>query len=288
MVEFADAALMKLADYEEKDYVEVLKSIKLNQKKAAKVLEKAIESKPSATVELCGKTFDADFVLNTQYANAGLYCFDVEKVICAIENIGADNAQGEIYLTDVLERLSKTNDAVLYEVKSPESMLTYSTKAELREISCHFMRSASQFIADINGGKLDEIFESLYSEQAKSQKNRYLELINLFIKKHGDKKVVITRSPGRINLMGRHIDHRGGAVNVMATDRDVVFVSSFRDDDVVNISNVDVSFPDKTFSISKSMGNTKYSKWIDYLNDEDVVKNLNESKGCWSNYVKSA
>lgn len=288
VVEFADAALMKLGEADEKDYAAVLKSTKLNAKKAEKVLAKALEHKPSATVTLCGKTFSADDVLNTKYANAGLYCFDVDEAVKIIESIGSNNAQGEIYLTDALERFAAKNDAEIYEVKAAEDMLTYSTKPELREISKHFMRTASQFVSDIKDGKLDDTFNMLYSDNAYAQKERYIELLNLFVKKYGDKKVVITRSPGRVNLMGRHIDHRGGGINVMATDKDVVFVSASRDDDVVNITNVDSSFPDRTFSISRTLGEKKYDKWLSYLDDERVVKELKESGGCWSNYVKSA
>ncbi len=288
VVEFADAALMKLADADEKDYADVLKATKLNAKKAEKVLKKALENKPCGTVTLCGRTFGADDVLHTKYANAGLYCFDVDEAVKVIESIGSNNAQGEIYLTDALERFASNGDAEIYEVKAAEDMLTYSTKPELREISKHFMRTASQFVSDINDGKLDETFKVLYSDSAEQQKMRYVDLLNLFIKKYGDKKVVITRSPGRVNLMGRHIDHRGGGINVMATDKDIVFVTASRDDDVVNIANVDSSFPDRTFSISKTLGEKKYDKWLDYLDDEKVVKELAESGGCWSNYVKSA
>lgn len=288
VVEFADAALMKLADVDEKDYASVLKATKLNSKKAEKVLKLASKNKPCGTVTLCGRTFGADEVLTSKYANAGLYCFDVNEAVKVIESIGSDNAQGEIYLTDALEKFAANNDAEIYEVKSKEDMLTYSTKPELCEISRHFMRTASQFVADIENGRLDDNFRLLYRENNREQKKRYIELLNLFMKKYGDKKVVITRSPGRINLMGRHIDHRGGTINVMATDKDIVFVSSPRNDDMVNITNVSDNFPDKCFSIGETLGEKKYDKWLDYLADERVVKELSENVGCWSNYVKSA
>ncbi len=288
VVEFADAALMKLADADEKDYAEVLKSTRLNAKKAEKVLKKALEKKPCGTVTLCGKTFGADEVINSKYANAGLYCFDVDEAVKVIENIGSNNAQGEIYLTDALEKFASNNDAEIYVVKSKEDMLTYSTKPELCEISKHFMRTASQFISDIKDGAFDDKFKMLYSDTAEMQKARYIGLLEHFIRKYGDKKVVITRSPGRVNLMGRHIDHRGGGINVMATDKDIVFVSASRDDDMVNITNIDSAFPDRTFSIGRVLGEKKYDKWLSYLDDERVVRELNESGGCWSNYVKSA
>ncbi|MBR3804354.1 MAG: NTP transferase domain-containing protein [Clostridia bacterium] len=288
VVEFADAALMKLGEVDLKDYETTLKNIKLNAKKAEKVIKKAIEVKPSSTVTLCGKTFTADEVLNSKYANAGLYCFDVDSAVDVIETLGSNNAQGEIYLTDALEKFALNGDATIYEVKSAEDMLTYSTKAELREISKYFMRTASQFISDIKSGKEDEFFINLYDADAQAQKERYVQLLQLFIEKYGDQQVVITRSPGRVNLMGRHIDHRGGGINVMATDKDVVFVSSMRSDDEVHISNVNEDFEDESFSISKTLGDKKYEKWLDYLADERVVEELKQNSGRWSNYVKSA
>ncbi len=288
IVEFADAALMKLASADEKDYADVLRATKLNAKKAEKVLKRALECKPCGTVTLCGKVFDADEVLNTKYANAGLYCFDVDEAVRIIESIGSNNAQGEVYLTDALEKFSENDDAEIYVVKSAEDMLTYSTKQELRDISRYFMRTASEFERDINNGSFDSMFRGLYRDNAEDQKKRYVELIKLFVKKYGDKKVIITRSPGRVNLMGRHIDHRGGGINVMATDKDIVFVVAPREDDIVNIANVDASFPERSFSIGKTLGEKKYDKWLDYLADERVVKELENSGGDWSNYVKSA
>ena len=288
VVEFADAALMKLGEVSRNQYARTLQSIKLNPKKADKVLKRALEHTPSATVMLCGQTFTADEVLQTKYANAGLYCFDVERAVEIIETLGSNNAQGEIYLTDALEKFATANEAAIYEVTAAEDMLTYSTKPELREISQYFMRTASQFVQDIQDGKCDAKFVALYREQVDEQKARYVQLLEFFVEKYGDKKVIITRSPGRVNLMGRHIDHRGGGINVMATDKDIVFVSAMRDDDEIRIANVDENFPDKCFSIGKTLGEKRYEKWLDYLADERVVKELADSNGCWSNYVKSA
>lgn len=288
VVEFADAALMALADVDPVDYMDTLKKIGLNPKKAEKVYKKALDKKPCGTVNLCGKSFDAQQILNSKYANAGLYCFDVNEAVKVIETLGSNNAQGEIYLTDALEKFAMNNEAVIYEVKSRDDMLTYSTKPELRKISRHFMRTASEFISDINKGSLNELFTLLYREDAPIHKERYKKLLEGFIEKYGDKKVVITRSPGRVNLMGRHIDHRGGGINVMATDKDTVFVSSPSDDsDKVTIANIDPAYPECSFSIRELMGEKKYDSWLDYLSDERVMKELSESGGSWSNYVKA-
>lgn len=287
-VEFADAALMALAIVEPEQYEEKLQSIGLNAKKAAKVMKAALAQKPEGTTTLCGREFTAEQILSGRYANAGLYCFDTNAAIKAIGTCGSNNAQGEIYLTDTLEYFAQRGEAVLYEVPQPEDMLTYSTKTELREMSLHFIRLASEFIADIQKGKLDEAFAELYSGAAEEQKERYVRLLTYFKDTYGDKKVVITRSPGRVNLMGRHIDHRGGGINVMAIDRDTLFVASPRLDDTVRIANLDSVYPATSFSIKETLDLAPHETWLGYLSAEPVAAALKESRGHWANYVKSA
>ncbi len=288
VIEFTDAALMALGNTTPDKYEELLNNIGLNPKKAKKVLDTANKQTPSPTKLLCDTEFTADEVLSAPYANAALYCFDTNKVIEAIKTLGSDNAQGEIYLTDTLEYFAAKKQAVLYEITDKNDMLTYSTKQELCKVSEHFMRTAAQYIADIKSGNMDKTLSKLYADNLNVQKQRYIDLLNKFIEKYGDKKVVITRSPGRINLMGRHIDHRGGGINVMATDKDQVFVSARRDDDIVNISNLDPIYPDRSFSISETLSLGTNESWLKYLGSDKVVNALTESNGDWSNYVKSA
>ena len=288
VIEFTDAALMALGNTEPCNYESTLANIGLNPKKAQKVIDAANVKAPSSTKKLCDTVFTANEVLSAPYANAALYCFDVKKVIEAISTLNSDNAQGEIYLTDTLEYFAGNNSAVLYEITNKNDMLTYSTKQELCKVSEHFMRTASQLINDINIGNMDTVLQNIYGEDFYNQKARYLQLLNKFIEKYGDKHVVITRSPGRINLMGRHIDHRGGSINVMATDKDQVFVAARRDDDIVNISNIDPTYPDRNFSISNTLSLGSNDSWLSYLASDKVVSALKESQGDWSNYVKSA
>ncbi|MBO4277901.1 MAG: NTP transferase domain-containing protein, partial [Clostridia bacterium] len=288
VVEFADAALLSLYGLREDEFAGKLKALGLNDKKAAKVLKTAKNGVTSGSKTLVGREFTASEILATPYANAGLYCFDVQSVVAAINTFTPANAQGEIYLTDALEWFAANSSVKLYEVKRADDMLTYSTKPELRHIGMHFMRSAAELKSDIESGRADGEFAKLYRDNAEMQKRRYIGLLNWFIHKYGDRKVIITRSPGRINLMGRHIDHRGGCINVMATDRDTVFITSPRDDGTVNITNTDPAYHDGSFSIPDLMGAIKYEKWLDYLEDERVKAALENSRGDWSNYVESA
>lgn len=288
IVEFTDAAMMALANISPSGYEVKLKEIGMNPQKAKKVLDAAKKKEPVDTKILCGEAFGVNDVLFSKYANAALYCFDTQKVIEAIATLGSDNAQGEIYLTDTVEYFAAKGNAVLHEITAKEDILTYSTKKELCQISAQFMRKASEYIADIQEGKMDSIFAELYGDDICQQRQRYTTLLETFLQKYGDQKVVITRSPGRINLMGRHIEHRGGSINVMATDKDQVFVSARREDDTVRIANVDSTYPDRSFSISETMSLGSRESWLAYLASDRVIAALKESKGDWSNYVKSA
>ncbi|MBR1870039.1 MAG: NTP transferase domain-containing protein [Bacteroidales bacterium] len=288
IVEMADAALMSLAGKDPSTWEDALRELGLNEKKSRKVLRMALDKSPSGSMEIAGKSFTAADILSTPYANAALYCFDLGSAVEAIGTLGSNNAQGEIYLTDTLEYFALKGEALLHEIADPEDMLTFSTKPELREIGLHFMRSASRFIEDLRSGALDATLADIYGGAAAGQKERYIALLEFFISRYGDEKVMITRSPGRVNLMGRHIDHRGGGINVMAIDRDIVFVTSMRPDDEVHIANIDPQFPERSFSIGATLGLADHSDWLGYLDAEPVVAALKEARGDWSNYVKSS
>ena len=264
VVEFADAALMTLADVLPANYEKKLAELGLNAKKAAKVLKIAQEHKPQGVRTLVDKTFSANDILSTPYANAGLYCFDLDAAVTAINACGSDNAQGEIYLTDTLEIFARQKCVTLYEVANPDDMLTYSTKPELIQLTVYFMRNASDWLKEDNP-KLTPILQH-------------------FIAKFGDKKVVVAGSPGRINLMGRHIDHHGGGINVMALDRRLTMVVSPRTDNIVRVTNLNPQYPDDEFAITE----VKHKEWLDYLDSEPVVQELAASRGKWTNYIKSA
>lgn len=85
VVELTDAALMSLADAPEEEYASRLEKLGLNEKKAKKVIRLAKEQKPEDVKTLAGKKFSSREILGTKFANAGLYCFDVDQAIRAIE-----------------------------------------------------------------------------------------------------------------------------------------------------------------------------------------------------------
>lgn len=217
-------------------------------------------------LRLCGREFSPQTVAETPYVNAALYAFDVKALGEALKTLSPDNAQGELYLTDAVEYFAQRGDVAFYRA-DPAEMPTYSTRLELRKIARQFLRKASEFASD--------------------------PLCAAFAAKYGDGPCVITSSPGRINLMGRHIEHRGGSTNMMATNQRMTFVVSPREDDLVRIANLDPSYPAAEFRISAYLPHggkapMTTTEWLDFLDSVPIRADLEATRGHWVNYVKSA
>jgi len=127
-------------------------------------------------------------------------------------------------------------------------------------------------------------------EVLKERKASYLKALRLFARKYGrDTKAIIVRAPGSVNLMGRHVDNRGGHVNLMNIGREVLMVAAPRDDDLFCLSNVDQqSFPDARFSLREEVSQLDWDDWLSYVRSSHVRRMVLDSKGDWSNYVRAA
>ena len=143
----------------------------------AKDIRRAREA--GTTLSLCGQTFTPDEVAATPYVNAALYAFDAQLLGEALKTLRPDNAQGELYLTDVVEWFAsrdagreqvegkggaeqRTGGVSFYQAQ-PEELLTYSTKTELRAMSRTFLRKASEFSISSSTSASDGLSPSLPS-----------------------------------------------------------------------------------------------------------------------------
>ena len=67
--------------------------------------------------------------------NSGFYCFDAKALFEALGQVGSDNAQGEFYLTDVLEISRNAGRAVLALLaKDPNECLGINTREQLAAV----------------------------------------------------------------------------------------------------------------------------------------------------------
>ncbi|MBN2593804.1 MAG: hypothetical protein JXA81_09880, partial [Sedimentisphaerales bacterium] len=99
---------------------------------------------------------------------------------------------------------------------------------------------------------------------------------------------LIIRSTGRANLLGTHIDHRGGSVNPIAV-KHMWLVVEPSDDDLVLAKNVESNdFADEQFSISDCLpAGEKIENWDTWCHDE-YEKRRNDPSITWSSYIRAA
>lgn len=102
-----------------------------------------------------------------------------------------------------------------------------------------------------------------------------------------DRPGMLVRAPARVNLMGMHIDHRGGAINPIALLETVAFVAP-RDDDQMVLDNVEEIYPHREFAISDELPAEKVSDWEAWTRAQYAKRAEAGTAGDWSDYVRAA
>ena len=305
--EMLDSMLLYLsgvADKTEKGYREALCGFEIGQKKKQKLISAALQKKDGLSSEtvLCGESFGFADVEGGEYVNTATYLVDCDRLNEAASCLSADNAQGELYLTDAINSMIEKSGAKICPVSDRAKLLTYSTMEELFSLNKYFIHEnihhddfpfASERIYELRlwGDEIKARFTDIYGNNADQIELRRLKLIDLleaFIAKYGDRRVVVSRSPGRVNLLGRHIEHRGGSINVMSINRETLIVAAAREDDTINIANLVPRFPERSFSIIESIKDYKSDDWLEFIEKDVILKMVLESKGDWVNYVKAS
>ena len=130
-------------------------------------------------------------------------------------------------------------------------------------------------LADIFGPDTDDL---------DSRFTHYTELLTLFDQIYDpQQQTALIRAPARINLKGVHVDHRGGYLNYMAIDREVVMVVSPRDDDLVVLHDeASDAFGARQFYIGEALPPEKRGQWQTY------IEQVTLAPGDWSNYIRAA
>jgi len=249
--------------------------------------------------------------------NASLYLFKAETLYRSVAALSDDNVQGELYLTDTVASVASGGGSVgVLEVANEEDLMAFNTPEELLAIEQVFARrltrrrriggitakpsgrayrSAAKWleIFQANPLRLRRAMSDVYGDDAavlEERRRAFAGVLEAFVKAFGpSRRAVLVRAPGRINLMGRHVDHRGGYVNVMAISREVILAAAPRDDDVVSLVNLSKKqFPDREFRIGELLGQADWFEWVDFINSSTVRQVLEAWQGDWSNYAKAA
>ncbi len=253
----------------------------------------------------------AEILRRFDQMNLSTYVFRAPVLYEALSHLKPTRGSQEEYLTDVFEiltRRKKPARVVGCEIANAQDLMAFNNPQELLALEEVYRRKRGP--AEVSeavearptlarAGAWDALlqapsaaarrqFQQWYGEDVPWQELR--KAVQGFIRRFGaEREVAIVRSPGRINLLGRHIDHQGGTVNVMAINREVIMVAAPRADDTVSLTNADdTHFTEQAFRISNLVANLNWDDWQRVIDGPRLQRLLDEARGDWANYAKAS
>ncbi len=304
---------------------ELLELIKKGSKIKINTLKNILNS-DGYSISIKGKSYSARQIeQKSKQVNPSLYLANANALYSGLSLLRNDNAQKEYYLTDIVSELSNTkksgqgnpwkiiavhsdSDTLIQGFNSPDELLAIqdylrknkqTKKQALQERTVNL--SVNEYCTvrqwqkkiDAKGTLFNKWLKKIYGGHEDLHKKKITQikkLLKCYGQKFGyDDKVVIVRAPGRVNLMGRHIDHRGGTNNFLAIDKETMVVAGIRNDDVVHAVNTQPkAFKDVHFCIGDMIGRFAWSDWLNFVNSDWVRSQLITAAGDWGNYIKAA
>ena len=258
--------------------------------------------------------------------NPSLYLFRADLFYKVVGMLDNDNAQGEYYITDAVRLLgcqrtdsgkrvhrvraiSLDNPDCIQGFNSPDELLVIQDYVRRRKpqsdkeartlvqptLTPNQYATVREWLAriDPSGGDMRRWLCRIYGEHHELHLEKCKDLskvLRCYGKRFGmEEEVCIVRAPGRINLMGRHVDHRGGWTNFLAIAQETIVVAGLRDDDMVQaVSAEPRKFSPVSFRISELMGRFAWSDWLNFVNSDWVRDLIYRAAGDWGNYLKAA
>jgi N-acetylgalactosamine kinase len=136
----------------------------------------------------------------------------------------------------------------------------------------------------------NSLFASLYSDSGVIAGKQELlkSLLSIYARRFGDEPVVVSRAPGRLNIMGRHVDHQGGHVNMIALDRDTWVVGGMDESECVRLVNVNrEKHGDREFSLRDLLPGYQGGDWRELIDRPGMLERTRAAGGDWSLYVQA-
>ena len=127
---------------------------------------------------------------------------------------------------------------------------------------------------------------SFYSNDQELTKSRYLKLVEIFQSNFPNASIdFFARSPGRVNLIGDHIDYNFFPVLPMAISNDVIVAVNINDESEIVITNTDSkNFAKETIALTNNNDgfeiDSQHHSWANYFKCALIVANnyLTEQK----------
>ena len=259
-----------------------------------------------AVLNIGGKEITTQELVNASQANLFVYMVKAPLLYSALRQISTDNAQKEEYLTDVVSILASEGRKIeKFPVDYSQQVMTFNTPAEFRAVDDYLagrksvsvsespktMRLASEWIRcfeDADGPAQGFLHETYGGDQSviAQKRQQLISMLRSYVSRFADEPVVITRAPGRVNIMGRHIDRQGGYANLIALDKDLYLVVGAREDRKVVLHNMKSrGLPGRSFDTDDVIADCQGGDWLRFVDSEFTRDRLDRAKGDWSHYV---
>ncbi len=156
------------------------------------------------------------------------------------------------------------------------------------------LMTASQWLAhaEARSAALRRSLQAVYGPSPETVEGRFrrvAEMARLFIASFGDRAVVVARAPGRVNLMGRHVDHQGGHCNMMAIEGDVYIMAASAGSDLLRLRNVEgTRFPAVDAPLQHLLAGYTGQEWELYVGSAEARDRARQASGAWHYYVQAA
>ena len=247
-----------------------------------------------------------DSIKKVKHTNLSVYLFKREAFLTSLNEISDNNAQKEEYLTDTIGVLANKGAKIdVLPIDKPSQVMAFNTPEEIYQIEKKLVEKNSiikekpsylkspldwlRHLETVSPVSL-KYFRDIYGNNYPYIENK-IKLLTAALKDYmehfGNNPVIIVRAPGRINIMGRHIDHQGGDVNMVAIDKDIYCIMGERNDRQVFANSMEpYRFPERRFSID-SLNVDYEKKWHEFINNSFLLKQFSSAKKDWGRYIKS-
>lgn len=260
------------------------------------------------------KLITPDEARSISVGNTSVYMTRKGLIKKALGQLSTDNAQQEEYLSDLVQQINiiepDANVQVLT-IEEKDKILGFNDPGELLEVE-RILRSknSTDNVAEVDAKYFRTLEEwqylllndtplrtkflhSIYGKDEDIQ-NRQLQILQELLLKaqtrfSAQQKLLLLRSPGRLNVMGRHVDHQGGNCNLMTISFETVYFVSPRKDDTVTLTHCNENaFGRREFRISEQISDLPWSDWNTVIESDKLKKMIREYGVDWSNYIQAA
>lgn len=114
--------------------------------------------------------------------------------------------------------------------------------------------------------QLNQIYQDVNGSLKEIHEKRYYTITKRFEALYGEKPKFFCRAPGRVNIIGEHIDYCGYSVLPAALDQDFIMAYALSDDDSITLNNVDKdSFPKEVLTTDPHQKFRDNAHWLNYF-----------------------